>query len=323
MGYKMKRFLTYVLISLLFFTHTALAQGMAKKTDIKKTYLSVTGIPDYPPFSYYTEYKSSSLHFFELKSVFLKPLSNTLSKRKIKIQTKNLNEKPDVQNLVISTNDGHFNLFIGAYADTKLFKGLDLIYPASVSNPIHIITLPNDNVNIKKTGDLAKYKGVVIKSEYFSDFVLRKIKQLNITFVETPYEAYEMLFTNQAQYIIGGIYYNKIKASQYGIEQYLSFSKKPLFKIPVFIAITKQMRFSQDYKNMLSSEFKKEDFSLAVKEEILKMVNDEIEKNIGVVPPSFAQKKQEQPVPNESKEQIGNKEQNEKMKSIDEISDRI
>lgn len=327
----MKRFFVYVIISLLFFIHNASAQSMIRKADINKTYLSVTGITDYPPFAHYEKIKSESLDLFEFKSVFLKPLYNLLSKKDIEIKAENLKKLPSVQQLVISTNDGDFNIFVGAYAETKLFRGLEIIYPASVSNPIHIITIPDDSIIIKKSSDLSKYKGVVIKSEYFSDFVLRKIKQLNITYVETPYEAYEMLFTGQAHYILGSIYYNKIMASRYGIEQYLSFSKKPLFKIPVFIAITKQMKYYEEYKDMLSYEFRKEEFGLAVKKEILQTVNEELEKNIGILPPSFTQKTTEQPTiveekkEVESQKEIGGKiiQNSKKIKSIDEVLEGI
>lgn len=292
----MKNFLFYLVIGLLFFVHNASAQGMVKKDRIGKTYLSVTGLPDYPPFSSYEFIKRESNSFFKFKSAFLQPLEKVSNQNRIKIQSENFPESQsiDVSNLIIETKDGLFDIFIGAYADTKLFRGLKLIYPSDVSNPVHIITLPSDDFQIKKSSDLMKYKGVVIKTEYFSDFVLRKIKQFNIIFVDTPYEAYEMLFTGKAQYIIGGLYYNKIMASRYGIHQYFSFSTKPLFNIPIFVSLSQMRKSFEQYAKIYHQEFSNPEFATEVKNEIIRMVNEELEKNAGIVPPSFAYHNDEQ-----------------------------
>ena len=48
-----------------------------------------------------------------------------------------------------------------------------------------------------------------------------------------------------------------------------------------------------EYKKVLQEEFAKPEFAMAVKQQILDEVNKEIEKNSGIVPPSFIPEAQE------------------------------
>ena len=180
-----------------------------------------------------------------------------------------------------------------------MFNKLHLLYPAVVSNPIHIITLPETNEKIKSTSDLQNLKGAAIKTEYFSDFVMRKIKPLNLEYTETPIDAYEKLFTGDIDYIIGSLYYNKMEASKYGIEQYMSYSKKPIFKIPVFLATCDSLPRLNAFEKALKEEMTKPEFAENIKALLLEEVNTELEKNQGIVPPAFAKKVVEGPTEEE------------------------
>lgn len=279
----------------LFYTHDTNAQSMTLKRTFSGGHMTYLGVPDYPPFSYYQGSK--------YKSVFLKPLYEFAQKRHIELEQYRINHSP-VKNLnkqLLLTSSCANQLFIGAYPETKMFNKLHLIYPAVVSNPIHVITLPATNSKIKSTADLKNLKGAAIKTEYFSDFVMRKIKPLNLEYTESPYEAYEKLFTEEIDYIIGGLYYNKMEASKYGIEQYLSYSKTPIFKIPVFISTCEKMPRLIAFEKAIKEEMRKPEFAETVKSAISDMVNKTLEKNQGVVPPAFAKKVVEGPTPEELK----------------------
>lgn len=290
--------------------------------------IRILGLPDFPPFAYYE--RTDSGYIFH--SIFLKSVVKILEKYNVETTVIKVNYDlaENVKLLLVKAKSGDAEMFIGAYSDTKLFSGLDVVYPAVISNPIHLITLQETTEKVKNYGDLRNLKGVVSKTEYFSDFVLRKFKELNISYVESPFEAYEMVITGKADYMMGSLYYNRIMASRLGVGDYLTYSKNPIFKIPFFISLSKMMPVLSEYKKVLSEEFSKPEFAMAVKKEILEEVNKEIDKNSGVVPPSFIQKTEPQ-----SQQEIYEEEQDEGIssghivehqvhqKTIDEVLDGI
>ncbi len=325
----MKKFVVCFLLSWGLLINTAMAQ-LVKEDDPLKKSLIYLGVVDYPPFSSYTTYQNGAAIHTKHVSAFIKPIQNALKSAPFSIKQFDFsNQKPELEKHILLIRSGEVQLFLGAYANTKLFTGTEMIYPASVSNPVHIITLPDTQEKIKSKNDLSKLKGTIIESEYFSDFVMRKIKPLNLAVAKTPYDAYEALFTGETDYIIGGMFYNKMMSSKYGIEQYLAYSTKPLFNMPVFIAISKLSPLFSLYHKHLSTQFAKPSFAKEVKEEILRMVEEEIAKNQGVVPPAFAKKVQEEQTA--TKEVLPEKEElrgsivnsDKKPKSIDDILDEL
>ncbi len=324
----MKRLLFYILFLLTAAAQSCFAQHMVQKESYLKDDVSVIGLPDYPPFSYYElDNRSNSIYY----SAFLKPIQDIAQRNDFKLEISYFMGIPTLENVILDIRSGKSQFFLGAYSNTKMFTGIELVYPAVVSNPIHVITLPETQEKIKSAKDLINLKGVISKTEYLSDFVLRKIKPLKLTYLESPFDTYEKLFTGEADYIIGGLYYNRIMASRYGIEQYLSYSTKPLFKIPVFVALSKLTPQMSLYEKILTQEFNKPDFGNAVKKEILRMVEEEITKNQGIVPPAFASHiapaaaDTELPVTDAPGTSNGGKivEQKQKEKSIDEVLDGI
>lgn len=281
----MKKFWGIFLFIFLMFNQAS-AVNMVNKENYLKYPISIVGLPDFPPFSQYVSGKDSNM---QLHSAFYRPILDAMAKYGFKISPAEIekSEANDVKLLVLKVSSGEAQIFIGAYADTKMFSGLQMIYPASLSNPIHLITMPDTNDKIKSYGDLKNLKGIVCKKEYFSDFVLRKFRDLNIDYVKTPYEAYEQIITGKADYMLGSLYYNRMVASRYGVEQYFSYSKNPVFKIPFFIAISKMTPLFSEYMKVFNAEFSKPEFANAVKNEIIRIVEEEVEKNIGIVPPSF------------------------------------
>lgn len=308
----------------------ALAVNLVQKEDVLKRELIIAGLADFPPFSYYDK----KLGVYYLRSAFIKPIKEAFSNYSFSFKQYNLkNEQFNNPKLfMIAVKSGTINIFIGAMSDTKLFSGLELIYPASVSNPVHIITTAEGADKIKSTADLKNLKGIVCTQEYLSDFVMRKIKSLNLEYVNTPYEAYEKLFTDEVDYMIGSAYFNRIMSSRYGINRYLSYSKNPIFKIPMFIAISKLTPIWEEYAKAFRQEFSKPSFGSSVKEEILRMVTEEEQKNDGIVPPAFVKHIQEDTndqQPEEDAEQAVDKlaghivEQKVEEKTFDEVLDGI
>lgn len=323
----MKKFWLSVLF-MFFAISPAKAVNMVQIQSYLDVPIHILGLPDFPPFAYYE--RNQEINVFH--SVFLKPVVDILEKYHVETDVMDINHDlaKNVKLLLVKAKSGEAEMFIGAYSDTKLFSGLDVVYPAAVSNPIHLITLPETTEKVKNYGDLRNLRGIACKTEYFSDFVLRKFKELNITYVESPFEAYEMIITGKADYMMGSLYYNKIMASRHGVGDYLTYSKNPIFKIPFFISLSKVMPVLSEYKKVLSEEFAKPEFAMAVKKGILEEVNKEIDKNSGVVPPSFIQEadpqSQTEDYEEEQDEGISSGhivEQQVHQKTIDEVLDGI
>ena len=288
-----------ILLAMLLFMPNVHASNLVERENYLKDSLIVVGLPDFPPFAWYDEQN----RFY---SAFLQPTIEFMKKQQVEIVPAKQSRKDmhDLQTTLIDTRSGLYNLFIGANSDTKLYKGLMMIYPASVSNPIHLITYRDAKIHnqIHNINDLQKLRGVVSRSEYFSDFVLRKFKELNVEFVADSLEAYRKIITSEADYMMGSLYFNRIEAAKYGLETYLTYSKKPLYKIPIFIAISKETPLLSQYLNAFKIEFSNPDYSLAVKKEIVRIINEETEKYVGVVPPSFALREENEVVPESTTE---------------------
>ena len=326
-----KKSLIWVFLTALAFNVATIAvaqhNSMVQRIDYLSDKLTIVGHNDFPPFA---DYEVSKGNIY-LESAFLAPLRDAFKAHPAKLEAVEFNytSHPDLDKLSFQTQFGEYNLYIGAYADTKIYKGLSLIYPAVVSNPIHIITLPE---NAQKIGDyetLKKLHGIVVDTEIYNDFSARKIKELNVEHVAAPLDAYEKLFTKQVDYIIGGLYYHRITSSKYGLDSFLSYSKKPLFKIPVFIAMSKTTPKFSLYEKAFQQAFSNPEFGNAVKAEILRMVENVVAQNAGIVPPSFAHaenKTEEKPAEDvqENKQPLGHIiEKKNEQKSFDEVLEGI
>ena len=327
---KMKKFLILVL-SFWLCANQAVALNLVEEESYFDVPLEVTGLPDYPPFSRYIQAEQNTA---VLESAFLKPMIDVMKKYKMEIYPEKIsNAETDVKMLILGVRSGKVKLFIGAYSDTQLYKGLQMIFPASISNPIHLITIPDNQGKISNVADLASLRGVASKTEYFSDFVNRKLQDLNVQFTDTPFEAYRKVILGEADYMIGSMYYNRMMLSHYGLSDFLVYSHNPIFKIPVFIAISKVTPRLSQYLNAFRAEFSKPEFSHAVKQEIIRLIEEEIAKYDGTVPPSFVPQSaddehnifEDEPEEENTKQPIGHIiEQEEKQeKSVDEVLEGI
>ncbi len=253
--------------------------------------LTTVGITDYPPFSRYTKTEKTNQGYLSvLESAFLRPTTDVLKKHGISVVPVNLaDDEIDPKLLLLDVRSGKYRLFIGAYSNTKAFNGMQLIFPAVIANPIHLITTPENVSKITGLQDLKNLRGVISKTEQLSDFIARKIAELGVEYVDTPYEGYEQLILGKIDYMLGSLYYNRMMSSHYGLSSFLSYSQKPLFKIPVFIAISKDMPRLSQYMEVFQAEFSKPEYAYAVKQEILRIVGEEEHLYEGTVPPSFVQ----------------------------------
>lgn len=200
-------------------------------------------------------------------------------------------KKNDYEDLVAAVRSGDIDMILGMYHETELYKGLEAVYPSIMSNPITVFMLPNRINEVQKIEDLKKLKGVGITKEHYSDYVAEQIKQYNLEMVDTPYELFERLFTKKADYIMVSQYYGLVEAIKLGLREQISIAKQTLWKMPLFIGVSKispqrklitqkLTRFSEDPKNQ------------QLIEDYLKQMIADFEKEYnGVVPPTFGLEK--------------------------------
>lgn len=200
--------------------------------------------------------------------------------------------KLDYSDLVQKVRSGDTDILLGAYFDTELYKGLELVYPAIIDNPITVIMLPNRIHEAENTADLKKLKGVRIASEYYSDFVNEQMKEYQLETVNTPYELFERLFTKKADYIMISQYSGLLLAAEFNLRGQIAVAKQSLWKIPMFIGVSKLSRNRKLIVQKLTHFAAKPENREVIENNLKKMIADKEAEKQGVVPPTFGREKE-------------------------------
>lgn len=249
----------------------------------KVTELHMTGYIDYAPFGFVDN--PGGIVYGKFHTVF-QPMVDTF------IKEANLKMHYDLQqrtfdDLTQKVRQGDIDFLVGAYYQTEMFKGLSLLYPAAMYNPITVFMLPNRINEVKSTEDLKKLKGVRTTNEFFSDFVENKVAELKPLEVDTSYEMFEKLFTKEADYIITSYYYGMLEAIKLGIKHQIAPARQTLWNIPMFVGVSKTSR----HRDMISKRLTKylsDKKNLDILQQSLQQMIKDFEKQYeGVVPPTF------------------------------------
>lgn len=251
--------------------------------------VKVTGFLDFPPYGYNI---TNDLGKEEYRTVF-KPLIEVF-KEDNNLQIVYKTRKKTYDELVQDVRRGDIDVLLGAYYNTEMYHGLELIYPAIISSPLTVFVLPNRVNDINDVEDLKKLKGVRLAKEHYNDFVKEQLAQYDLETVDTSYELFERLFTKKVDYILINHYMGLIEAAKLGLKGQISIAKQTIWNMPMFFAVSK---FAKDRKMITKklTEYSKDD---KIKQKVLDNLNlivTEIEKqNIGVVPPTFGLENQTQ-----------------------------
>ena len=153
------------------------AHGFVRYEDNNRVYkilLKMTGYVEYAPFGWVEDYKGGRGGFY---TVF-KPLLDIFeADKEANVEINKEYFVKDTDQIVQKVRSGEIDFFLGAYNETELFKGLQLLYPAVIYNPINVFMLPNRVGEVKSVEDLKKLKGIRNSNEIFSDFVEKKIAE--------------------------------------------------------------------------------------------------------------------------------------------------
>lgn len=286
----MKKFAFWFLTGALLLGSAVAAKAFVRYEDKhpqKRRDIHITGFIDYAPFGF-VEHPDAKI-YGKFTTLF-QPMIDDLAKENNLRIFYDL-QKKDFPTLVQEVRTGEFDVVLGAYHQTELFRGLELIYPAAVSNPITVFMLPNRINEVKSVEDLKKLKGVRVTKEVYSDYINEQLKQFNIETVNTSYEMFEKLFTKQADYILASHYYGLIEAIKLGLRGQVAVAKQTLWQIPMFIGVSKLSRERKMLAQKFTRYMENPENQKALQNNIAQMIA-EFEKNAqGVVPPTFGLEK--------------------------------
>ena len=264
--------------------HNALAFVRYEDKHPKKvTELHMTGYINYAPFGWVDN--PDGVVYGQFHTVFQPMIDSFIKEANIKMHY-DLQQKT-FDDLAQKVRQGDIDFMVGAYYQTEMFKGLHLLYPAAMHNPITVFMLPNRINEVKTTDDLKKLKGVRYTGEYFSDFVEKKVAELNPMEADTIYQMFEKLFTKEADYIISSYYFGMLEAIRLGLKKQIAPAKEALWNIPVFVGVSKTSRNRELISKRLTKYLNETQNTDMLKRNIQNVINDFEKKYEGVVPPTF------------------------------------
>lgn len=286
----MKKILLTIFVMLFVLTSTQTAQSFVRYEEKQRRQIieiQMSSFLDYAPIGWS---ERNSHGFVPQINTLLKPILDTFETQASYSLQHNLSNR-DTDELVQKVRAGEIDIFVGAYSQTEMFKGLYLLYPAPFVNPITVFMLPNRISEVSSVDDLKKLKGVRVSSEIYSDFVSSRISELNPLEADSPYQAFEKLFTREADYIIGGYYYIILEASRLGIKHQIAPAKQALWNVPIFIGVAKTSRHRDRIARYMTKILNDEKNIDMVKQNLNKIIHDFDIKYQGVVPPTFGLEK--------------------------------
>ena len=265
-------------------------KNVTLKTDAYDT-ISVIGFTNYPPVGYFEKqlkYKDREDAFIEVyRTVFeslLKEFAQATGKR-----IKYVNEKNDnYRELIRKVRGGQIVMALGIYHETKLYEGLEIIFPSLINNPISIIMLPKNAGKIKNLSQLKKLKGAVSSREYLSDFVSEQMKEYNLEYIDEPEKMFEKLYTGEIDYVFASYFFGIIESSKLGLRDKLSFSKQVIWNMPLFLGISKLSPNRNYLVGKLTSYSEKPESKTKMENKLREMIMEFELKNRGVVPPAYS-----------------------------------
>lgn len=278
----------FILLALLFmavlFSRPVAAQ--IEFTDIQSKFqekLKVTGFPDYYPFGAFDPDSG------DYKGVFLPFLKEFAERGKYDVTF--VSSRRDYAGTIRDAAKGKSDIVLGIYNDTSLYRDLKYIYPAALINPIHVVMLPSRIKELKSVKDLQKMKGAIHKQEYFSDYLKRSLAPYQLETVDNSHDLFGKLITGEIDYIFTSLYFGVIEASKLGVRHQIAFSKQSLWRIPLFIGISKASYHREYLSQKLTKELEQQSTRDRIQQNMMDLITKAEAENDGVVPPSYTLQK--------------------------------
>lgn len=243
--------------------------------------LKITSFSDYIPFGYLNKNgKSDEM----LNSVFKKSLDTFFPQNGYKPKYEIFET---TENALQNMHRGQTNLFIGAYYSTHIFDDFEFVFPALFNNSVHLMMIPSRIKDVRQVADLKNLKGIYCKKEYFNDHVMQNFKAIGVKEVLSEDEAYEALLTGKADFMLGSYYTNYVALLKKGLKNRVAFSSKPLWNMPMFLALSKITPNLKIVRQRLQKMLRQEEFKNNILQNMKDFVEDVEKNSAGVVPPTY------------------------------------
>jgi hypothetical protein len=207
------------------------------------------------------------------------------------------------------TSGHHINAIFGAPYKEHIYSRNKEIYPAFFVNNVHIITSAQTKLDLKERNDLKKYKGIYVKQDRIADNILNDFANLGINSVDNYNEAYKQLLTGEIDFIAASYYPSLLESYKQGIRNYVTYSKNPVWKMPLFIRVRPEVLRNKHVED-LSDYLKSSQYRKAVKETLDELVDIYRKNTEGIVPPTYTREisssEQENENPTEDEQKLEN-----------------
>lgn len=268
---------------------SAMVETKSYKSEQRRN-LKATSFLDYPPFGNVYTYKSLP----KLDTIYKQFIENYAQANNYDISY--VINKP-YPKLVMDILRGEIDVILGIYYDTKMYNGIEYIYPSILNNPMTVVMLPSRINEVKKMDDLKNLKGAMDSREHLADYVKTALKNYNIKYYDNSEKLYKQLFTGEVDYVFTSQYYGLIETSKLGIRNQVSFAKQSLWDMPLFIGISKTSHLRKPLRATLQKMIKDPQTKKQLEQYLIETINRIQRENIGVVPPAYtrAQPAERQP----------------------------
>lgn len=182
---------------------------------------------------------------------------------------------------------GKGDIALGVYSDTSLYEEWKIIYPAAIDNPVHLVMIPSRISEVKSIDDLKNLKGAIDTRDHFNDFVTDQLQNFNLEKLDNSEEIYRKLISGEIDYVFVTYWYGMAEVLKLGVQEMVSFSKKSIWNMPLFLGISKMSPGREFFSHHLTEWMKDDAVREKIKQRALDILQQLAEENRGKVPLTY------------------------------------
>jgi len=154
---------------------------------------------------------------------------------------------------------GQIDVLLGSYYDKRtLGTGTSIMFPSYFSNPIIVMFLSGYEKDVKSLEDLKGLKGIVRQEENLYSLLYEAIPEgVKIEQIAGARQAYTMLLTRQADYMITSLYAAEAEIRRFKITDRVVLTRTPLMTPELFFVFSSSSK-CLPLKKAFSEQLKKE-----------------------------------------------------------------
>lgn len=157
---------------------------------------------------------------------------------KVPLESKDMGTWEEAQ---AATRDGKADLIFGIYYNDERAGYLDYVQPAFMYDDVAVFVLKGKEFPFKDKNDLVGKKGVTNKGEsYGNEFDAFMKDKLDVARANGIGEAFEMLVSGKADYLIAGYYPGTAEAAKDGLKDKVVPLDQALLTAEMFVAFSKK-----------------------------------------------------------------------------------